>query len=257
MIPLNIDISEVAEEFALTASQATELSDAIIDRIIVEYSSKWEDLVDGGLRGLRTVYKNAMYVDKKSAAEVIFGLREGENGLAVALEEGKAAWDEKPFFQASPRKHRKTMGDGWYLTVPFRYATPEAVADSGIFQGILPREIYDVVKNNAGKPVSMTQLPEQYRQLGSRKEIVTAKGVIPEYVHKSPKYLGLVRVNISSTNKEKRGGYMTFRRVSDRSDPNSWIHPGFDAHKFMDKALDSADIYTVADMAIDKFLEQL
>lgn len=257
MMPLNIDLSEVVEEFALTATQSMELSDVIIDRIVVEYTSKWENLVDNGLKGLRSTYKNAMYVDKKSASEVIFGLREGENGLAMALEEGKAAWDEKPFFEASPRKHRKAMGDGWYLTVPFRHATPEAVAESGIFQSVLPKEIYDIAKNNGGRRVSMAQLPEQYRQLGSRKEIVTASGVIPEYTHKAPKYLGLVRVNVSSTNKENRGSYMTFRRVSDRSDPNSWIHPGFDAHRFMDKALDQADIYTVADMAIDNFLAQL
>lgn len=257
MMPLNIDLSEVVEEFALTATQSMELSDVIIDRIVVEYTSKWENLVDNGLKGLRNVYKNAMYVDKKSPTEVIFGLREGENGLAMALEEGKAAWDEKPFFKASPRKHRKAMGDGWYLTVPFRHATPEAVAESGIFQSVLPKEVYDIAKNNGGHRMSMTQLPEQYRQLGSRKEIVTDMGVIPEYTHKAPKYLGLVRVNVSSTNKENRGGYMTFRRVSDRSDPNSWIHPGFDAHRFMDKALDQADIYTVADMAIDNFLAQL
>lgn len=257
MMPLNIDLSEVVEEFALTATQSMELSDVIIDRIVVEYTSKWENLVDNDLKGLRTIYKNAMYVDKKSSSEVIFGLREGENGLAMALEEGKAAWDEKPFFKASPRKHRKAMGDGWYLTVPFRHATPEAVAESGIFQSVLPKEIYDIAKNNGGHRMSMAQLPEQYRQLGSRKEIVTDMGVIPEYTHKAPKYLGLVRVNVSSTNKENRGGYMTFRRVSDRSDPNSWIHPGFDAHRFMDKALDQADIYTVADMAIDNFLAQL
>lgn len=257
MIPLNIDLSGVAEEFSLTASQSMELSDAIIDRIVVEYTSKWENLVDSGLKGLRTVYKKAMYVDKKSASEVIFGLREGENGLAIALEEGRAAWDEKPLFEQSPRKHRKAMGDGWYLTVPFRHATPGAVAESGVFQSVLPKEIYNVARSNGGRPVSMTQLPEQYRRVGSRAEISTTVGVIPAYTHKTPKYLGLVRVNVSSTNKENRGGYMTFRRVSDRSDPHSWIHPGFDARKFMDKALDQADIYTVADMAIDKFLAQL
>lgn len=257
MMPLNIDLSEVVEEFALTATQSMELSDAIIDRIVVEYTSKWENLVDNGLKGLRNVYKNAMYVDKKSPTEVIFGLREGGNGLAMALEEGKEAWDEKPFFEASSRKRLKAMGDGWYLAVPFRHATPEAVAESGIFQSVLPKEIYDIAKNNGGRRVSMAQLPEQYRQLGSRKEIVTARGAIPEYTHKAPKYLGLVRVNVSSTDKENRGSYMTFRRVSDRSDPNSWIHPGFDAHRFMDKALDQADIYIVADMAIDNFLAQL
>ena len=50
---------------------------------------------------------------------------------------------------------------------------------------------------------------------------------------------------------------MTFRRVSDKSDPNSWIHPGFDARKFMDKALDQTQIPQVVDMVLDNFLSQL
>ena len=93
--------------------------------------------------------------------------------------------------------------------------------------------------------------------LGKRKEIQTANVVIPEYVHKSPKYQGLVKLDISSTEKETRSGYFTFRRVSDKSEPLSWIHPGFSAHKFMDKALDSVQVEVVADMAIDTFLKSL
>lgn len=256
MIPLDIDLSEVIEEFQLTANQAIDLGSKILDRIIVEYTNKWENLVDNGLQQTRTLYKKAMYVDRVSPTEVVFGLAPGEDGLALALEEGKAPYDEKPFF-ASSSKRKQKIGGGWYLTVPFRYATPEAVAESGMFKGVLPQEIYDIAKNNAGKPVQRAQLPAQYQQVGSRKEIQTAQGIIPEYVHKAPKFQGLVRINIASTDKEKRGGYYTFRRVSDKSDPNSWIHPGFEAKKFMDKALDEAQISTVADMAIDNFLSQL
>lgn len=81
--------------------------------------------------------------------------------------------------------------------------------------------------------------------------------MIPAYTHKAPQYQGLVRIDIASTDKENRGGYFTFRRVSDKSDPLSWINPGFEPRKFMDRALDEAQVFEVADMAIDEFLNQL
>lgn len=257
MIPIHLDLSEVVAEFSLTGEQATELGASIISRIVTEYTNKWEDIVDKKLRQTRKIYKRAMYVDRISPTEVIFGLSGGEDGLALALEEGKDAYDEKPYFAASPKRKTKKLGNGWYLTVPFRHATPEAVAESGIFQSVLPKEVYDIAKQNAGAPVTTAQLPPQFAQLGQRAEIKTAQGVIPSYTHKSPKYEGLVRLNISSTKSEDRGGYFTFRRVSDTSDLLSWIHPGFEAHKFMDKALDEAQIETVASMAIDEFLSQI
>lgn len=256
MLPLHIDLSEVIEEFALTGDQAQALGSEIINRVVTEYVYKWENLVNRGLKQTRKLYKKAMYVDRISGTEVVFGLSPGEDGLALALEEGKPPFDEKIGFSTSSKRKTK-LGDGWYLTIPFRHATPQAVAESDIFQSVLPKEVYDVAKNNNGKPVRVSQLPSKYAQLGTRAEIKTAQGVIPQYVHKSPKYEGLVKLDIASTKEEKRSGYFTFRRVSDRSDPLSWIHPGFEPRKFMDKALVESQIEVVADMAINSFLNQL
>ena len=256
MLPIHIDMSEVIEECGLTASQSDALGGAIIDRVVEEYTHRWDDLVNKGLQQLRSVYKRAMYVNRISNTEVEFGLEAGESGLALALEEGKPPYDEKPFFEAS-RKRVQTLSGGWYVTVPFRHATAKAVAESTIFSGSLPAQVQRIAKQNAGRGVTSAQLPARYRVLGSRAAIQTAKGVIPEYVHKAPILQGLVRIDIPSTGSEKRGGYFTFRRVSNNSDPLAWIHPGFTARKFMDKALDAAQISEVASMAIDKFLEQL
>lgn len=118
MIPIHLDLSEVVAEFSLTGEQATELGASIISRIVTEYTSKWEDIVDKNLRQTRKIYKRAMYVDRISPTEVIFGLSGGEDGLALALEEGKDAYDEKPYFAASPKRKTKKLGNGWYLTVP-------------------------------------------------------------------------------------------------------------------------------------------
>lgn len=256
MIPIHLDLSDIVEEFALTADQARDLGSEIINRVVTEYVHKWENLVDKGLKKARDTYKRAMYVDRVSSNSVVFGLQPGENGLALAIEEGKQPFDMKPGFQGSPKK-KITMEGGWYLTIPFRYASAGALAESSIFQNALPKEIYEAARNASGRPLKRSDLPPNYAQVGRRAPIQAANTIIPEYVHKSPKYEGLVRIDISSTSKETRGGYFTFRRVSDKSDPLSWIHPGFEARKFMDKALDESQITTVADMAIDEFLKQL
>ena len=66
MIPIHLDLSEVVAEFSLTGEQATELGASIISRIVTEYTSKWEDIVDKNLRQTRKIYKRAMYVDRIS-----------------------------------------------------------------------------------------------------------------------------------------------------------------------------------------------
>lgn len=256
MIPVRIDLSEIIEEFTLTAGQAQDLSAAIIDRIVEDYMHKWSDVVNGGLKQLRPTYQRAMYVERDSDSSVTFGLAPGDSGLALAIEEGKPPFDIKEGFRNSP-KRKESLGGGWYLTIPFRYATAEAVAESTIFSGRLPEVIERIAKGNNGRPIAFNQLPEQYAQLGKRKEIQTVNGVIPEYTHKVPRFQGLVRVDISSTVNENRGGYFTFRRVSNNSDMYSWFHPGFKARKFMEQALDQTQIPQVVDMVLDNFLSQI
>ena len=67
----------------------------------------------------------------------------------------------------------------------------------------------------------------------------------------------MTKVNIASTEKEKRSGYFTWRRVSENSDPNSWWNSGIVPYKLMDKALEQAKIDVVADKVIDQFLNSM
>ena len=50
---------------------------------------------------------------------------------------------------------------------------------------------------------------------------------------------------------------MTFRRVSDKSDPNSWFNGGIEGKKLMDRAIELSNISIVADMAIDETLDRI
>ena len=50
---------------------------------------------------------------------------------------------------------------------------------------------------------------------------------------------------------------MSFRRISDNSDTNSWQHPGFVAKNLKDKALDRVDIGQEVDKIIDNYLASI
>lgn len=55
---------------------------------------------------------------------------------------------------------------------------------------------------------------------------VQGQGHVKKYTWKTGKFEGLVKFS-KQYDKGRGGQYMTFRRVSDRSDPSSWYHPGF------------------------------
>ena len=80
----------------------------------------------------------------------------------------------------------------------------------------MPKDVYGVAKQlNNGEHLS-------YPGVGD----VSWKG----YQRKHKKYDGLTRI-IKSYQKTNQSQYITFRRVSDNSDPNSWWHPGFSGVK--------------------------
>ena len=223
--------------------------------VVQEYSMKWQDLVNKELKSSRPEYLKAMYIERPSGTEAVFGLSARESKLALMIEEGHGPWDEKPFLLGS-LKAKRTKDGKPFLTVPFRHATPQAIAEAGIFSSIMPQDVYQLAKNSP-MPLKRSQLPESQRIPGVRKEIDVPGLKVPEYIHKAAKYEGLVRVEASSSENENRGQYMTFRRVSDKSNPNSWFNGGIIAKRLMDRALEIAQIDRVADMAIDETLERI
>lgn len=117
ILPINIDLSDLVEEFSLTANQTEILGTSIIDKVIVEYSTRWEDLVNRELKKSRSEYKRAMFMERPSGMEVVFGLMARESPLAIMIEEGASPFDEKIGFQRSDKVKEKKDG-GWYLTIP-------------------------------------------------------------------------------------------------------------------------------------------
>lgn len=255
MVPINIDISSLIEEFSLDENQTLMIGTTIIDRVAQEYSYRWKNLIDKELKSSRNEYLRGIFIERVNPTEIIFGLSNRESSLPLSIEEGHGPWNEKPFLLGS-LKAKRTKDGKPFLTVPFRHATPQAIAEAGIFSSIMPQDVYQLAKNSP-MPLKRSQLPESQQIPGVRKEINIPGLKVSEYIHKAAKYEGLVRVEASSSENENRGQYMTFRRVSDKSDPNSWFNGGIIAKRLMDRALEIAQIDRVADMAIDETLERI
>ena len=137
----------------------------------------------------------------------------------------------------------KISNDGsWYLTIPFKYSAPNASGETG---KPLPKEIHDIVKKQK-TPLKESQIPENYN-LRQLKELANGK----KYQHKSSIYEGVKKNN--------NNGFINFRRVGGKSDPNSWIYPNLEGKNFFQQALDDIDneIPILADNIINKFIEDI
>lgn len=245
MLPINIDISDTIQEFSLTKERASQLSRYILDSVVDSFVRAWEEDVDNTLHQTKAEYKKGIFQENPDEHTIVVGLTPRQSKLSLMLEDGASQFDEKEGFAKSPNRHLKKDG-GWYMSVPFRYATSDAVAESMSFSNQMPKPIEKIVKT-ATKPLTAEQIPSPFNKIG--------QNATSGYTHKFNIYEGLHREEVGSGT-EKRGQYMNFRRISDRSDNDAWIHPGFEAHKFMEKAIERIDIGNIVDHAIDTFLSE-
>lgn len=145
VVPINIDLSDLVEEFDLSQDQSTFLGSSIIDAVITEYQLRWENLINRELRTTRNEYKRGVFIERESPLSVTFGLINRVSSIPLMIEEGQPPFDEKEGFRNSP-KRKIAQDGGWYIDIPFRHATPKAVADSGLFASIMPQQIYNAVQ---------------------------------------------------------------------------------------------------------------
>lgn len=130
-----------------------------------------------------------------------------EGKFPVMIEDGYTRFDMKPGFSVSPKK-KETLDGGWYLTIPFRNRVKD-----------LPTNI----KKEATKLEHKGALSDLLvRSLGYKEETS-----FTGYTWHSPKYTGLTRYLKEYKSGKKHSSYVSFRRVSDKSSPKAFHHPGY------------------------------
>ncbi len=144
---------------------------------------------------------------------------------ASLIEEGIKPFDQKAGLLGSSKA--KTGADGKkYITVPYRHGTPGAVGIPA-----MPPNVYQQAKklgfsrrNNflkaffTGRKYTWDGKLRESNQ-GQRSHFGSHPGA--GYTWKTGQFSGMVKVG-----KKNHSQYLTFRRVSENSDPRSWQHPG-------------------------------
>lgn len=267
IIPIIIDTRELSAEFSLNKSQTEKMIDDAVKSVTYEVYRNWYNEAAQSLKQTRNRYLSNLIVVDEGLMKGAVVLRY-DDPLVKMLEEGADPRDMKQAFENSAKAKRKANG-GWYLTIPLRYGASTSLGESEVFSGILPQEVYEKAKDLKtniplggglrSRGLTLDEIPQQFQQPTMRKEIpaTPTSRLFKQYVAKTSKYEGLVKIKDSSTNQTR--GYMSFRRVSDKSDPDSWIHPGIEEGNFAQKGLQATEqfISDIVDAQINNFLNSL
>jgi hypothetical protein len=247
-LAINIDASDYIEQSSLSQDEISGFHALLLDRLADGFKEQWTDEVNQTLHSTRPEYMRGMFVSRPDENTVVMGVIARQSKLAVMIETGTDAFDEKQGFQQSSKSTPKKNG-GWFITIPFRHAVPYSLGES--FSSVMPLGVYRAVRKAKGKPVRLNKLPVSEQTKGFRPEFTSGGKTYKQYNYRAARYESLIRIKDPDTGK---GQYFTFRRVSDLSDINSWIHPGFLPYNLLGKALQRTDIPNIARKAkIDFF----
>lgn len=221
MSQVYVDISKLGP--SIDAQMGRGVADAIsvsIQNSLAVIKDEWQRRIQSTLNSSRPLYlqgldfNSVVYpFDNDSFAGAVILRGKFPN----MLESGFSSFDMKVGFSKSTRKHPSKDG-GWYLTIPLRHSTPNSF-------------MY-------GKPMSK-KIYAQAKKLGHMESLRVYGGQTTSwngYMRKSNIDDSLTRIikSYRNTNTGKtfnQSQYLTFRRVSDKSDPLSWWHPGFSGVK--------------------------
>lgn len=258
MFSFQLDIEQLYQAFDLDKQKVEQFIDITIKGITARYAQYWENEAKLSLHQTRRRYIESLKVIDEGKMRAAVLLDYSQDKLVSMLEEGASAFDMKEGFLKSAKVHRKKDG-GVYLTIPFRVGSPGIEGESDLFSGsFMPSEIYDVVREKETKVTAtgsassaglkLGEIPAQYRMAAVRPAVQTldTKKTFDEYTNKSSIFTGLTKRKDLTTGQNT---YMSFRRVSDKSDPMSWIHTGILAHQLAEKAMNKLDANVEGEMS--------
>ena len=201
---------------------------------------EWIRLAQENLKTSAPEYINAIQPVNMRGNEAVVSL---VGNLPNKIENGGQPYDMKPGLLAGP--HAKTGKSGRYNIVPFRHGTP-AAKDRTIGNQM---PITGYTKTGRGKSIVYTAAKKlvpslggaasgggtawggktgNFGGLGVRSALPVEGGRPGAYTWKHSPYESMYKVS-TFYKKVAQNQYVTFRVVSDNSDPNSWWHPGFKA----------------------------
>lgn len=266
LLRIDIDISDTIAEFSLEQSQTDQIVDTVAKALTMEIHRNWVEAAKRSLHSTRNNYIRGLIVSSNGVGDNSITLVGQLNNM---IENGCSAFDMKEGFKNSAKAKQGKNGN-WYITIPFRFATPGAIGESEVFAGVMPEAIYKIIK--AKKPqISDSSSGKIQSGEGLKKGDIPAEFAIPKtresvinqaigktfdaYVNKSSMYEGMIK-NQKTYEGATQSSYNTFRRVSLNSNPLSWIHSGIKQYNLADEAMRNTDVDLVVDNAVDGMLSE-
>lgn len=199
----------------------------LVQRTWIEYASGVQVSYSGGTFRVQSVTGEYMrsIQDGLRFPEDLTGEVFTTSPQASIIEDGIKAYDMKPGLLSSPKAKTNQDGKKW-ITVPYRHGTPGTVGMAS-----MPPNVYQMAqklgfsrRNNAikafftGRKYTWNGKLSESAQ-GQRSHFGSHSG--SGYTWKTGQFSGMVKMGSKGHSQ-----YLTFRRVSENSDPNSWQHPG-------------------------------
>lgn len=268
-----IDITEVVRTLDIPKNRVNAVTQKAVEQATWEAYNQIHVMASRELRKTRRVFKdNIQFPEFERSGYGIRGSITLTGALPNMIEQGAAPFDMKVGFGRSAKKKMK-KGGGWYLSIPFRHATPGSIGDNPAFSSVMSSGVYEQMKQKIttvsspffgtirqGGSLTVNDLYKAgVRGTGRRAAIPKAnmgdltKEQAAPYQHKSHIHAGMKRMQTMYGTAEQ-STYMTFRRVSDLSPANSWIHRGFTAADIMPRALNHPNVKGAIAQAIDSEL---
>lgn len=254
---LNFDFQPFRDELNMSQSDIDDLLDFTVKEVTASFAEEWEKQASENLNSTRNQYMRSIVVTNPAKFQ---GAVELIGDVPNMVESGRGPFDMKPFLLNGKNSKVDKYGNR-YNIVPFSIGTPEALEEN--FTTIMPTEVYEVAKEletdistvggMRSQGVTSDMLPEKYREKITKNVFNPKSERFEEYTHKNSIYEGITKYKSEVTN---QNSYMSFRRVSEKSDPLSWIHSGFTAMNLAEKALQELNVPRVSSNAIDNFLSQ-
>jgi hypothetical protein len=240
---LKINLAEVKNvlgDFEITKSQGKAIAGLVRQQIINTF---YNNLVIAAKKKLRST--RGQYIAGINIRNNVVFL---QGFLPNAIESGLSGRDMKQFFKNS-NKVKFTKKGGWYLTIPFRFTTPNS---SGVNFQKMPVDVYRIVKNKGVFTASDSKSPEKYSTTKTRNAFtdLLSKTTFPQSQNKTNNLEGLRKTSGSGG----KSTYNTFRRVGSKSSPDSWISRGIIAHNLFDQAWKGTDVNGIINENIDNLL---
>jgi hypothetical protein len=258
-----IDMADVLSACHIMQSQVPAMMSGIFQQVSDGVVVNWREEAHRGLGSTRAAYLRGLQEPEISENQAVIALI---GTLPNMLEQGASPFDLKVGFKQSPKVGKK-KGGGWFLTIPFRWSTPGAIGENEVFSGKMPEEVFNVAKDlsevitqpEKGKltfaeALQESELPPSLQGVRyGRAEIRTEGNVYGAYQHKTNIYSGIIKESKTYA-QVTQGQYVSFRRVSDKSDALSWMHKGLMAREFAEKAVANTNVEVLVANAVDKFL---